>query len=417
MEKTVTMLQVHIDALQRGDRVTRREAIASLKRYEEHAWEEAPPRIINAVVGSLKEQLGSEATQPFLRREIVLLLGQMGARADAAIPQLKELLADSVPHGIREAAASALGAFGKKARSAVSELVHLLASDRPTLVTEAVRALGNIGCDDDRVVSALMDLWQAPRSVPLHLEVAMALCKLKIEAAGLLAVLTNMVVTGREVPLRKAAALALGWRSKTDKDVVPALFTAALREKDQELGQMAEAALSRLGVSHDRAARLCVSQLGGSVFAEVALRQMGAAAVPSLIAAVRAADPAVRKKAVRILGSFGEAAAGAVTALTAALHDRDPEVRLAAAKSLWNITKNADRVVPALVALLPEKRAFAPNDAEARRRFLQTIIEALQRIGPAARACLPALRQKTHDENRIVCDSARAAIREISGGA
>jgi HEAT repeat protein len=411
----VTKLQVHIDALQRGDPVSRRAAIASLRTYEEHAWEEAPPRIIDAVVGSLKEQLGSEATQPFVRREIVLLLANIGARADAAIPQLKDLLADSVPHAIREAAANALGAFGKKARSAVNELLRLFASDRPSLVTEAVRALGNIGCDDERVVAALMELWQAPRSVTLHLEVAMTLCRIKIEAPGLLAILTNTLVTGRELPLRKAAALALGWRSKADTDVVPALLTAALREKDEELGQTAEASLRRLGVSHEKAAQLCVSQLGDSVFAETALRQSGVAAIPFLLAALRADEPAVREKAIRILGSFGEAAAAATTELAPSLNDPDLEVRLAAAKSLWNITKNAELVVPALVALLREKHV-ADDDAEARRRFLQTVIEALQRIGPAAKACLPTLRQKIQDENRIVSESARTAIREIGGG-
>jgi HEAT repeat protein len=143
-------------------------------------------------------------------------------------------------------------------------------------------------------------------------------------------------------------------------------------------------------------------------------QRSGPLAIACLLETLGADEPHIREKAVRILGSLGEAAAGAVPELTALLHDSNREVRLAAAKSLWNITKNADRVVPALVALLQEKRTFAGAAPETRRRFWQTVMEALQRIGPAAKGGVPALTEKARDENRLVSESARTALKEIS---
>ena len=56
-------------------------------------------------------------------------------------------------------------------------------------------------------------------------------------------------------------------------------------------------------------------------------------------------------------------------------------LRLAAAKALWNVAHEAEAVVPALTKLLTAETPEAPEDAETRRKFLQTVIEALGRIG------------------------------------
>jgi HEAT repeat protein len=130
-----------------------------------------------------------------------------------------------------------------------------------------------------------------------------------------------------------------------------------------------------------------------------------------LVEALGAAEPATRVKAARTLGSLGEAAAA--PALAAALQDGDPEVRLAAAKGLWHVSKAAAEVVPALVALLEGKRAAAGEDSESRRRFLQTVMEALGRIGPPATAAVPALTAVAKDTNRHIRESAAVALRQI----
>src|SRR5262249_803177 len=202
--------------------------------------------------------------------------------------------------------------------------------------------------------------------------VAVALCKLRIGPPGVAGFLTSGLGANQDRSLRKVAAEALGWCDEEEVDVVPALLTAALSDKDEQVRQIAEASLARLRLSHEQAMRLCSKQLKDSPLAEAALRSGGEGAVPVLADALGAEDPTPREKAAKILGHLGEAAAGAVPALTEALEDKDVNVRLAAAKALWNVTKKAEAVVPALAALLEGVDA-RPQDGEARRRFRQTV--------------------------------------------
>ena len=73
-----------------------------------------------------------------------------------------------------------------------------------------------------------------------------------------------------------------------------------------------------------------------------------------------------------------------LSTLEEVLQDKQLEVRLAAAKGLWNISKNADAVVPVLAELLGGKALPVSDHVDARRMFLQSVIEALCRIGPPA---------------------------------
>jgi HEAT repeat protein len=187
------------------------------------------------------------------------------------------------------------------------------------------------------------------------------------------------------------------------------LLTASLKDTHEEVRRAAQTGLDRMGLSRGEAVRLCAEQLGDSPYAEEALRRSGGPAVAALTAALGAREPATRLKAARTLGSLGEAAAGAAAALAEALRDKDPDVRLAAAKGLWNVTKEADAVVPALVGLLGGQGA-----GEARRSFLQTVLEALRRIGPGAKAAVPALTALAKDKNRHVQEAALSALREIA---
>ncbi len=136
--------------------------------------------------------------------------------------------------------------------------------------------------------------------------------------------------------------------------------------------------------------------------------------MPALIDALDASDPGVKEKAARLLGCLGEVALPAVKLLTQTLRDADPTLRLAAAKAIWNITSDAKIVTPALVALLDEDYPPAEAGVEERRRYLQTVIEALWRIGPAAKLAIPALTAKSKDKNRLISESALSALRAIA---
>src|SRR5207248_2318008 len=133
----------------------------------------------------------------------------------------------------------------------------------PALSAQAVRALGNIGCADDRVRSALVGLW--PAALRLHAgraEVAIALCKLRLAGGDVLLTITAALVANQDTSLRKAAAEALAWCSKNETDVVPALLAASLGDANEEVRRTAQAGLDRMRLSPERAIQLCSRRLG-----------------------------------------------------------------------------------------------------------------------------------------------------------
>jgi HEAT repeat protein len=302
--------------------------------------------------------------------------------------------------------------LGKKAKSAVADLIGVLQSDcKGTLAARVARALGAIGCADERVRSALFTLWLSPGEATKS-QAAVALCRLGCDAPGLLPYLTGTVVAHRDAALRQAAAEALGWRDGAEPGVVPAL-AVALNDEEEAVCQQALAGLRRMHVSQEKALQSCAGQLKDCACAGTALTRFGPRALPALLQALEDADATTRAKAARTLSSLGEAAAPAVPALSEALRDTDPEVRLSAAKAVWHITAQAEEVVPALARLLKRKWPTGSDTAEVRRQFLQGVIEALGRIGAPATAALPMLLEKTLDENRHVRESAVRAVRQI----
>jgi HEAT repeat protein len=400
-------------ALDTGDDAGQREAMRSLGRLSEPEWVTVPNGVLHSLVASLRRQLRCGGKSASFHKEVATILGNLGPRSRSAVPQLVGLLQEGVPDTVREAAATALGKLGEGARDAVDQLV-VLASGRTALAVQAVAALSDIGCADHRVRHALTDVWFT--SAPAwngRMHVALALCKLRIGAEGLLEFLTNALVASEDASVRKSAAAALAWCGKSEVDVVPALLAATRADTRDDVRAAAQAGLDRMGLLPEEVIRLCLSQLETSSIAETALRKSGPQAVPALIEALGKGGATARAKAARLLGCLGGTAAEAVPELTAALQHSNPEIRLAAAKGLWNVTQEADRVVPTLVRLLGQVPAGHRKERESRRRFLQTVIEALQRIGPPAKAAVPALVEKTKDGDRLVGESARYALSKI----
>jgi HEAT repeat protein len=417
-----SQLHRHINALKSGDEPTRRETLRSLKEYDRQAWADAPAEAVRPLVESLQRQLtakghGAELKNlPRYRQEVATILGRIGPSSEAAIPDLVALLAAGTADGVREAAATALGNIGRPARGAVSDLLAVLTPEcRVSLAACVARALGEIGCADQRVRAALLSLWSLSiRDEHSRAQVAMALCKLKIEAPGLIDSLTETLVGHGKAGARLPAAEALSWCSKDAVGVVPALM-AALTDEDEPTKEAAKRGLARMAVSPAKGVQICCEQLDECPLALTALRKSGAIAITPLIETLRSKNADTRQKAAQTLGAIKEIAAPAVPALTTALKDKDASVRLAAAKALWNIAKQPDGVVPTLIDFL-RGHGLPPADAgELRRTFLQTVIEALSRIGPVAKAAGPALRATLKDENRLVRESATRALKAIDG--
>jgi HEAT repeat protein len=411
-------LRHHIKTLNAGDKSFWPEAIHSLKGHEAREWATAPLEVVGPLVESLRCQLtGSPAgnglnCSPTYRQDVATLLGKIGPRSASAIPQLIELLKDGKGEGVREAAATALGRIGKQAGVAVRDLIGVLRPNcRVHLAARVARALGDIGWAGDEVRSALVGAWLLPGDY-LKSQASIALCQLGCAAPGLLPNLTATLVSSRDAAQRKLAAEALGWCSRSDAGVVPAL-AAALNDGDEEIRGLATFGLRRMKLTQEKAIQVCCQQLKDSPHAEAALRRFGQSAVPALIRALGAEDATTREKAAQTLSGIGEAAAKAVPPLSLALRDGDAGVRLAVAKALWSITKEVQKVVPALAHLLERKWSPGPEADESRRRFFLAVIESLGRIGPPAQEAIPALLEKTGDENRHIRESAIRALRQI----
>ena len=410
-----SQLQKQIQAIDNGDETVKKQALQALRQHDEQAWAAAPAEACNSVIKALKSQLLNGVKQPLALKEVAIILGNMGARSKSLLPQLIDLLKDGVPDPVREAAVTALGKLGKEAKVAVDQVVHLLANSRPALSSHAIRALGNIGCADERVRSVLVNFWLSPLQLQSGTaQVAIALCKLHITVPNLFATVTRTLVANPDAGLRKAAAEALAWCGKNETDVVPALLTASLNDTNDEVRLMAQAGLDQMRLSKEKAIHLCSKQLGDSSYAEAALRKSGQLAVPGLIEALESDEPDIRVKAARTLGCLGEAAVDAAPALTAVLKDKNLDVRLAVVKGLWNITKTGDVVVPVLIDMLEAKGGADPDAGETRRRFLQTVMEALSRIEPPPAAAVPALTAMAKDSNRHIRESALLTLQKIA---
>jgi HEAT repeat protein len=102
-------------------------------------------------------------------------------------------------------------------------------------------------------------------------------------------------------------------------------------------------------------------------------------AIPDLIAALKADDVTVPPLVVRVLAGMGSAAVGD---LTEALSDK--QTRLHALRALKRIGPDAKAAVPALIDVVKtDKAPSSPTCTEA--------CEALGRIGPAAKEAVPVL--------------------------
>jgi HEAT repeat protein len=411
----------HIDALTSDDDATRWEAVRTLKAIDPEQWTAVSNSEMAALVAALCEQMprrseaGGARLPTHLRRDVAFILGKLGQRAAEAVPALIEMLNGDEPEGIREAAATALGDLREVGRPAIPALLAILTPNcRVPLAVRVAGALGEIGGADARVRAALSDLWRSTVSRPItQIQISLALCKLKVDAPGLLTSLATWAVAGPNAGHRVSACESLAWCNKNDIGVIPAL-TAATHDDDDTVRNAANASLEKLGVSMAKAIQACVKQLKDCPHSVTALRRTGVQGVAGLTKALEDVEPAVRESAAKILSSIGEPAMQAAPALTKMLRDRCSEVRLSAAKALWNITKKPEAVVPALANLLTAKISPATDDGEVRRRFLQSVIEALGRMGPAAQDAVPSLLEVSEDDNRLVRESAVRTLQQIA---
>ena len=192
-------LHKHIQALDKGDDASRRQAIQALRHHEEKDWAITPVAVCHALVASLQQQLVGTGKPPLILKDVAIILGRMGPRSKSAVPQLIALLNEGIPDPVREAAATALGKFGAEARDAVEPLLGLTQGQN-ALAAHSIQALGRIGCADHRVRTTLVGLWLSPfQTQNAQMQLATALCRLRIEAQGSLRFLTQHLIDRKSV--------------------------------------------------------------------------------------------------------------------------------------------------------------------------------------------------------------------------
>jgi HEAT repeat protein len=204
---------------------------------------------------------------------------------------------------------------------------------------------------------------------------------------------------------RRAAGAAdtLGRIGPAASAAVPALV-AALKAR---VSLPAISALGSIGPDAEAAVPALITALAKPALRREAVITLGkigphaAAAIPALVAALQDGSPEIRVEAAVALKRMGPAAAGAVTVLIAALGDRDREVRDAAAAALGVIGPRAQAAGPALVEMAARDASVAAS-------------EALANIGAGADIAIQQLERLIRSEDRTIHTRAALALARIS---
>jgi HEAT repeat protein len=240
---------------------------------------------------------------------------------------------------------------------------------------------------------------------------------------GYLAGLTNGDATAR-----RDALGALAKYSDTDWDVTPeavvAGVAALIGTRRQRTAKPADAAsrgnaAKALGNIGTRSAavvpellRLLCEDADSTVRTEAARALgkvgLGAGLAGRALAAVledREGGDALRCEAARALARVDPQGPGTDAALRAAANDRSGAVGVYAAEALWRASGDADRAARALVARLGDPRVRA------------AAAQVLYRMGPQAKAAVPALLAAAKDKDRLFHESVVMALQNIAPGA
>jgi len=115
--------------------------------------------------------------------------------------------------------------------------------------------------------------------------------------------------------------------------------------------------------------------------AGVALRNIGAPAVPELVKRLRSENPDIASLAARILGEIASNAGDAIAALLAACENREPQVRASAITALGRIGVADEGVLKTLTHHLEDQDSAASVAA----------LRSLGRLGAKAKAAAPII--------------------------
>jgi HEAT repeat protein len=334
------------------------------------------------------------------RRQAMRALSFFGEAANTAVPDLA--LADepatfcgktvegwiavlrdkSSSEDGRRQAMLALGYFGEAASAVVPDLTVFEREGR--LKAEASEALIRIELRPERRVPRLIEkfIWIGANGFSTGPRDAL------VRVGGPAVPALIEVLNGPDLGMRVRAAEALGMIGPPAREAVPALILAVAQrtviDEDELLCRHAVIALGRIG-SDAKGARpilnhLFDKNLGDDYELVIALAGIGAPPVEKLVARLTRDGDSF---ATELLAWLGPKAREAIPLLKRALADERKQVRFSAAIALAGIEPPAELAVPVLIEALGH---LDDGDLE-----VHDVPTALARLGPAAKAAMPAL--------------------------
>lgn len=352
-------------------------------------------------------------------------LRPLGVEARAAIPNLRRLLDDE--HAVvRVAAAAALRAIDPDDHDAVSVLIPALKIRNERVRQRAARGLGEVATAD--AVPALIDslndadqfvreysraaLINVGRPAVPHLIRRIETSRMERIHQGAAGVLENL---GTEAHAAVPALVGASEDSVPETRIAAAKALAAI---DPD-GEAVVSALIKLLVDRESSVRAAAATALGECDSTTSLRQVLSIAltdasstvrlavakslmrhndgaesvVPALLELLASADTEAALSAIRLLGEMGADAEDAIPALVEAMGLRSGVSAGFGGYSIsqsvpWTLAKIGPSAVPSLIDALEHQDPQIRGHAA----------EALGKLGPAAKAAVPALLERLTDD-------------------
>jgi HEAT repeat protein len=360
---------------------------------------EAQPKVVEALQGSEARQRSGAAlalgamhtaakdaapammarldteTDPAVRSNLLTALPRVGADPAALIPRLIEGIKDE-SEPIRHASVNGLLTLPSAQKPVVDALIALLQDPNPTLRERAAYVLGRLGDYAAPAVPAMIDAASQPNAPAAFQD---ALVQIGIPAVPPLLATAEKVDPAAITPeywvvkvLQSMGGIAVGPVSRSLTHTNTSVRLLAVRVLG-ELGRDAEDAVPALIQRlDDPDLRVRASTLSALIAANAPMKNIE----PRLHTAIKDPSPVVRAAALEAIGKLGDDGRSLQPAVVSALRDRDENIQRAALKIVGPAFPDA---VQPTIALL------------ANGSVRVAAIDALGRIGPAAKDAAPAL--------------------------
>ena len=317
------------------------------------------------------------------RNNAILVLENIGPEAKEAVPILLNVLKDENKI-ISQNAAFALAAIGQDTKTVIPTLIEALKNGETVVRKNAAKALGIIGSNAKAAVFVLINALK-DEDIDISQNAAFALIAIDQEEKAAVPMLIK-ALNNEDLDVRDKASKIL--ENLKPETKVPALIKALMNNELEDRNN-AILILENIGPEAKEAVPILLNILKdenkiisqNAAFALVAIGQDTKTVTPTLIEALKNGETVVRRKAAKALGIIGSNAKAAVFILINALKDEDIDIRKNAAEALGKIGYKPKTVIPKLIYILKDEDIDVRTNAA----------RALEKIGPEAKAAVPAL--------------------------